>query len=243
MKHNHAGSVAFPQLPSLARASQRKIPEPTSCPLCAYIVETRQANIDSHILEHIHRFALECLPWGTGEEDKDSKSAGVPVSRNSIDTDGEIDILVDHDFCDTESPDDISSRLSNMFRFFDEFYRVSNTEGHAARLNSTVDRCNQLYNAGDLSLPTVETISSKIRKVLLFMRQRSWQTSILRQNLLGDRSLDNSKQMECRSSTDIDNFYQGMSEDELYLLDNIYQEMVEDELDLLDDALSKNDSE
>jgi hypothetical protein len=91
-------STAFPssQLSSLAKVSQRRMLEPISCPLCAYSTAVSQWTLDTHIAQHLHGFALRCLPWGTGDNEMDSVKAKSADGSNS-------NGLTDEDIEDGES--------------------------------------------------------------------------------------------------------------------------------------------
>ncbi|PMD51050.1 uncharacterized protein K444DRAFT_543887 [Hyaloscypha bicolor E] len=52
------------------------------CPLCDYTTDISVPNID-HIAEHLHEFALRCLPWATGGNDGDSGKTELAEGSNS----------------------------------------------------------------------------------------------------------------------------------------------------------------
>lgn len=67
----HRTALLSSQLSSLSEVSQRRMLEVLCCPLCAYTTDISVSNVD-HIAEHLHAFALRCLPWATGGIDRDS---------------------------------------------------------------------------------------------------------------------------------------------------------------------------
>ena len=75
MKIEHTDTFKLPQLSSLARLSHRKVLKPLGCPICGYVTETPQPTFDEHITQHLHEFALRCLPWSAGSIDGDSIDA------------------------------------------------------------------------------------------------------------------------------------------------------------------------
>ena len=92
MHQKHSTAFSSIQLPSLAKVSQRKMLEPISCPLCAYTTEISQSSLDDHIAQHLHGFALGCLPWGTGGNKGDSiKSKSVHISSSNGLTDEDVE--------------------------------------------------------------------------------------------------------------------------------------------------------
>lgn len=75
IKTEHTASFLPSQLSSLAKLSQRRILEPLGCPLCGHTTGQPQTTLDEHITQHLHDFALRCLPWGAGSIDGGSNKA------------------------------------------------------------------------------------------------------------------------------------------------------------------------
>ncbi|RAH79507.1 hypothetical protein BO86DRAFT_149144 [Aspergillus japonicus CBS 114.51] len=174
--------IASAQLPSLERVSRRSMAGPISCPLCAFEGDGSGATLDNHIAQHLHEFALRCLPWGTSGNDRDSvntKSAGGPLSDGLSNTNEE-SVFVDEKFCETENPGDISWRLENLFRFFEspQYEKFLSHRRHipdgrdlSEQLSSVTEKYKERYYAGTMSPSTAEAVSSKLRKLLLMMRE------------------------------------------------------------------------
>lgn len=75
MKQTHIASFSLTQLPALSRVSQRNMLDALSCPLCAYTTDIARPDLDDHILQHLHEFALRCLPWVVNYSDGGSITA------------------------------------------------------------------------------------------------------------------------------------------------------------------------
>jgi Fungal N-terminal domain of STAND proteins len=89
MHKKHSNSFPYAQLSSLAKVSQRRMLESISCPLCPY-TGVSQSTLDDHIAQHLHGFALRCLPWGTDRGERYSvkaKSADASSSNDLHDED------------------------------------------------------------------------------------------------------------------------------------------------------------
>jgi len=63
MRERHPDAVPAAQLAAVSRVSRRQMLAALACPLCAYTTEAAGWSIDDHILQHLHGFALRCLPW------------------------------------------------------------------------------------------------------------------------------------------------------------------------------------
>ncbi|KAH8880195.1 hypothetical protein GQ53DRAFT_546604 [Thozetella sp. PMI_491] len=63
MWSRHPGQFDEAELPILAEASQRTMVQPVSCPLCPHSYQLMQVEVDDHIAQHLHSFALQALPW------------------------------------------------------------------------------------------------------------------------------------------------------------------------------------
>jgi tetratricopeptide (TPR) repeat protein len=124
MKKKH--NVAFPpsRLRSLAKVSERKMLESLACPLCGYAAEHLQPTLDDHIAKHLHGFALRCLPWGTGGNEKDSvnaKSADASDSSELNDENGEGGEPAYLDVTEADTPTQLYEILkANTFRLWDK---------------------------------------------------------------------------------------------------------------------------
>jgi len=80
----HTGQFEESDSPALAEASQRTVVPPVACPLCYENRRPLQPDIDKHIAEHLHSFALQALPSETIGPGSDTKAsvgsdAGKPV--------------------------------------------------------------------------------------------------------------------------------------------------------------------
>lgn len=97
--HNAVKSAA--QLASLGNISQRKMVAPLSCPLCDSGMTERTEpgyQIDEHIIQHLHQFALLSLPWASGARDSGSSDAVVSNATGSAAKDAQDDGGVHHGF-------------------------------------------------------------------------------------------------------------------------------------------------
>jgi hypothetical protein len=63
----HCDVIPAPQRPVLAELSKRQMIGPLACPLCDFSTGTMAANVDDHILKHLHEFSLWALPNGVGQ--------------------------------------------------------------------------------------------------------------------------------------------------------------------------------
>ncbi|KAK8104731.1 uncharacterized protein PG998_011764 [Apiospora kogelbergensis] len=73
----HEDLVPGNGLASLAKFSEARVLQPTSCPLCTFTTGSAQTTLDQHIIQHIHAFALRSLPWGTKEDDAEYVASSV----------------------------------------------------------------------------------------------------------------------------------------------------------------------
>ena len=73
----HEDLVPGNGLASLAKFSEARVLQPTSCPLCTFSTGGAQTTLDQHIIQHIHAFALRSLPWGTKEDDAEYVASSV----------------------------------------------------------------------------------------------------------------------------------------------------------------------
>ncbi|KAK8867393.1 hypothetical protein PGQ11_005971 [Apiospora arundinis] len=78
----HKNMVPKSGLASLARFSEARVLQPTSCPLCGFSAGGVQTILDEHIIQHIHKFALRSLPWGTNEDDAENISSIVTTETD-----------------------------------------------------------------------------------------------------------------------------------------------------------------
>ena len=126
MHQNHSTDFHSAQLTSLGKASQRKMLGPISCPLCAHTTETFQSSLDDHIAQHLHGFALECLPWGTSGNERDSMK---PKSVHVSSSDGLTDEVVEDDestylnVTESRTPRELAKILGDLLRRGDEYHR------------------------------------------------------------------------------------------------------------------------
>ncbi|KAF7532041.1 hypothetical protein G7054_g8324 [Neopestalotiopsis clavispora] len=73
---------------AFAQLNKRAMIEPLDCPLCPYAMHDRDTNIDDHILQHLHEFALRSLPERpneTGERESDISEAAGSMSHTRKD--------------------------------------------------------------------------------------------------------------------------------------------------------------
>lgn len=91
MKTEHKAAVVPSQLPSLAKVSQRRMLGRLDCPLCGYTTDVTQSTLDGHIAQHLHGFALRCLPSGTGSDENDSIITKRANASNSSEVTDEIE--------------------------------------------------------------------------------------------------------------------------------------------------------
>jgi hypothetical protein len=95
MNTQHLTAITQSQLPSLSKVSQRKILEPLACPLCGYVAKHATSTLDNHIAEHLHEFALRCLPWAEdgdgGERDSTNAKAADASNLSELSNDDEAD--------------------------------------------------------------------------------------------------------------------------------------------------------
>ncbi|KAL6832172.1 hypothetical protein V8C40DRAFT_238033 [Trichoderma camerunense] len=75
MQQAHIAAFTPAQLPALSRVSRRNMLDTLSCPLCAYTAGISRPTLDDHIVQHLHEFALRCLPWVTNGSDGESINA------------------------------------------------------------------------------------------------------------------------------------------------------------------------
>jgi hypothetical protein len=67
----HADDTTAEERDVLVGLSEQRILLPLDCPLCPFTMESTGANIDAHILLHLHEFSLLALPehaWETNEK-------------------------------------------------------------------------------------------------------------------------------------------------------------------------------
>lgn len=78
MQRAHVAAFTPAQLPALSRVSRRDMLDALSCPLCSYTTSISRPSLDDHIIQHMHGFALRCLPWvinGTDEKSANTNSS------------------------------------------------------------------------------------------------------------------------------------------------------------------------
>ena len=63
----HGDIIPADQRAIFAELNKQSMIGPLSCPLCQFTTESLDTNIDEHILQHLHEFALRSLPDNEGE--------------------------------------------------------------------------------------------------------------------------------------------------------------------------------
>jgi hypothetical protein len=84
----HVTESHFPNMPlsrfeALSEMSMRTMVGPISCPLCNFCTTTAQPEVEEHVTWHMHSFALRALPWGVGDNRKDSEAPDSGVKSKS----------------------------------------------------------------------------------------------------------------------------------------------------------------
>lgn len=70
----HRNIFSEERLNSLSTLSSRVMIPPVSCPLCGFSRSQPSHELDEHLLQHLHNFALLSLPWGADDLDQDEQS-------------------------------------------------------------------------------------------------------------------------------------------------------------------------
>ncbi|USP74753.1 hypothetical protein yc1106_02027 [Curvularia clavata] len=65
----HGDMKLSSQLATLGELNKRPMIGPLACPLCQFTTDSVDTEIDDHILQHLHEFALRALPEGSEETD------------------------------------------------------------------------------------------------------------------------------------------------------------------------------
>lgn len=138
MKTEHA-TFPLSRLPSLATVSQRMMLEPLPCPLCGYAAEHPQSTLDDHIANHLHEFALRCLPWGTCGYERDSdktKTRSASNSRGLTDEDGGDGDPRYVDMTEADTPTKLHKNLKTTYFRLSEYL-----SSILSRLGRTIKNC------------------------------------------------------------------------------------------------------
>jgi hypothetical protein len=94
---DHVAESHFPTMPAsrldvFSEMNMSVMVGPIPCPLCDFYTTTVQPELEQHIREHMHSFALRSLPWGIGDDRKDSDAAGFNAKSDLSFSNQEMDV-------------------------------------------------------------------------------------------------------------------------------------------------------
>ncbi|OIW27242.1 hypothetical protein CONLIGDRAFT_645529 [Coniochaeta ligniaria NRRL 30616] len=166
MTQRHA---TFPEsrLRSLEKVSQRRVLEPLACPLCGYTAEQPHSTLDIHVAQHLHEFALRCLPWGTCGNEEDSVEAKSANDSHSTEPDDESDPDYDDPYLDLmeahmPTPKELEDALVNCFNHMSTFFpRDKNFPQYRSWLDRLTRLKRRLADAEPLSQLRAEELAKQ----------------------------------------------------------------------------------
>ncbi|KAK3361563.1 hypothetical protein B0T24DRAFT_641866 [Lasiosphaeria ovina] len=114
---SHANSFPQDQVAVLGELSRRVVFVPPSCPLCPYRPEGGQKGTEDHIADHLHQFALRCLPGNVENGSASSSGSGRAQSHIfDLDDDDDDDDDAGEEYQDESSvPNDSLARARKRF--------------------------------------------------------------------------------------------------------------------------------